>query len=120
MVVTAERSQAAFAGAATLVKGDRVVKIAARGRPLAAGSTAGGSAGGDQMPETPARLIARLFVTVVAGAPGQGVNGQREALGGQALQGAGAGGAAVAERLTVVAGDGQAATGRRVAGCGGG
>jgi hypothetical protein len=74
MMMAAQWGQVALAGAATLIKRDRVVQVAADSGPPAARSSAGGGTGGDQVPETSARLIARLLMAVIAGAPGQRVN----------------------------------------------
>ena len=120
VVVAAEGGEVALAGAAALVVGGCVVQVAADRGLLAAGSTAGGRAGGDEVLQTPTWLVTRLLVAVVAGAAGQRVDGEGEAPGGQALQCAGARGAAVSDGLAVVGGDGEAAAGGGVGGCGGG
>ena len=68
VVVTAQRGQVAFAGAAALVIGDGVVEVALRRGASATGSAACGGAGFDQVPETPAGLVTRLLMAMVAAA----------------------------------------------------
>src|ERR1700761_792887 len=83
MVVTAQRGQVAFAGPAALVVGHGVVQVAAGGGTLAAGGGAGWVAGLDEVLEPAAGLIAGFLVPVVAAVPGQGGDGQRQALAGE-------------------------------------
>src|ERR1700760_74533 len=111
MMVPAQRGQAAFAGPAALIVGSGVVQVAAGGSTLAAGGRAGGGPGLDEVLEGAAGLVARFFVPVVAAAAGQRGEGHGEAAGGELLPSAGAGQAAVADGLPILAGDGEAEPG---------
>src|ERR1700761_663688 len=81
VMVAAEGGKAAFAGPAALVKWGGVVKVAADGGPPAAGGRTGGRARIHQMLQMPTRPVTRLLVAGGAGAPGQRVDGQRQASG---------------------------------------
>src|SRR6201996_6385003 len=111
VVATAEGGQVALAGTAALIVGGGVVEVAAGGGPLAAGGGAGQVAGLDQVPKSPAGLVARLLVAVVAGAVGQGGDAEGETVGGELGQTAGAGQAAVTDGPVVGTGDRDAEAG---------
>ena len=75
VVVAAQRAQVAQAGAAAVVVGDGVVEVGVAAGPGAAGETAGGLPGFDQVPQRGRGLVGgRLpgVVAVPAAQPGEG------------------------------------------------
>ena len=89
VMMTAQRSEPAFAGEPALVPGEGVVQVAARRGPAAAGCAAPGAAGADQVLELAAGPVPGFRVLVVAAAAGDRC--QLDSQGAQIVPGSGVG-----------------------------